>query len=55
VFEFKLSGAATAEDALRQINEKGYLVPYVAGNRKLIKVGVEFDTTARTLKRWKIE
>jgi hypothetical protein len=55
VFEFKLSGAATAEDALRQINEKGYLVPYAAGNRKLIKVGVEFDTTARTLKRWKIE
>jgi hypothetical protein len=36
---------STAEDALRQIEEKGYHVPYE-------KVGVVFDTEKRTLKDW---
>jgi hypothetical protein len=52
VFEFKLSGNGTAEDALRQINDKGYLLPYTAGIRQLIKVGAEFDSATRTLGRW---
>ena len=36
VFEFKLKG--TAEEALAQIDEKGYLIPYQAGNKKLYKI-----------------
>jgi len=50
LFEFKLKG--TAEEALRQIDEKGYLLPYAASGRTLYKIGVEFDPVARNLGRW---
>jgi hypothetical protein len=49
-FEFKLGG--TAEEALRQIDEKGYLVPWSAGARRLVKVGAAFDPATRTLGEW---
>lgn len=52
VFEFKLDGSA--EDALRQIDEKGYLIPYLADGRKLIKVGVSFSAEERNLGSWLI-
>jgi hypothetical protein len=54
-FEFKLTENATAEEALKQIDEKGYLTPYIASNKKLMKVGVEFSKTERGLKRWVID
>lgn len=50
VFEFKLNG--TAEEALQQIDEKGYLIPYSADGRQIIRVGVEFDAAERNLGRW---
>ena len=53
VFEFKLDGSAEA--ALRQIDEKGYLIPYTADERRLIKVGVSFDKEKRNLGEWLIE
>ena len=53
VFEFKLEG--TAEDALRQIDEKGYMLPYSVDGRKLIKVGVSFDAEKRNLGKWIIK
>ncbi|NDV63811.1 ATP-binding protein [Bacteroides sp. 224] len=53
VFEFKLNG--TAEEALRQIDEKGYLIPYTADGRQLVKVGVSFDKQERNLGKWLIE
>ena len=53
VFEFKLNG--TAEDALKQINEKGYADPFKTDKRKLIKVGVEFSAETRNVKRWLVE
>ena len=49
VFEFKLSGKETAEDALKQIDNKGYLIPFTAGNKKLVKTGAEFSTKIRGL------
>jgi hypothetical protein len=53
VFEFKLAdGSNTAEDALKQIDDKGYLIPYTAGNRRLVKIGVQFDRETRTVGRW---
>jgi hypothetical protein len=52
VFEFKLSENATAEEALRQIDDKAYLIPYSAGERRLVKIGVEFSRTERGLNRW---
>ena len=50
IFEFKLNG--TAEEALQQIDDKGYLIPYQADGRKLIKIGVEFSATERNISRW---
>ena len=58
VFEFKLDG--TVEEALSQIDSKGYLIPYSVtkdknGNdKKLVKIGVNFDEKTRTLGEWKI-
>lgn len=53
VFEFKLDG--NVDDALKQIDEKGYLIPYTTDSRKLIKVGVSFDSKERNIGKWKIE
>ena len=53
VFEFKLNG--TAEEALQQINEKGYADPFKTDKRKLMKVGVEFSAETRNVKRWLVE
>jgi hypothetical protein len=50
LFEFKLNG--TAEQAIKQIDENGYLIPYKLDGRKLIKIGVEFDKEKRNLSRY---
>jgi hypothetical protein len=54
VFEFKITDSSTVEEALQQIDDKGYMTPYSAGNKKLVKVGVEFSLEARGISRWKI-
>jgi hypothetical protein len=54
VFEFKLTGNGTAEDALKQIDEKGYATPYLSSGKKIIKIGAEFSAETRTLSRWLI-
>ena len=51
-FEFKITENGTAEEALKQIDEKGYLIPFTAGNKKLVKIGAEFSTEKRGLSRW---
>jgi hypothetical protein len=53
VFEFKLAGRGTAEEALKQIDAKGYLIPWTAGGKKLVKVGAVFDPATRTLGEWR--
>jgi hypothetical protein len=53
VMEFKLNG--TAEEALAQINDKNYALPFTADNRKLVKIGVNFSSTTRNIDRWVIE
>ncbi|MDR2771834.1 MAG: PD-(D/E)XK nuclease domain-containing protein [Clostridiales Family XIII bacterium] len=42
----------TAEEALAQIDERGYSIPYSSGDRRIVKVGAEFDKDARNIKRW---
>ena len=53
ILEFKMNG--TAEEALAQINSKGYAIPYEADHRKVVKVGINFDSTTRTIGDWEIE
>ena len=47
VFEFKLNG--TAEEAIRQIDSKDYLLPYTLDGRKLVKIGVDFCKEKRNI------
>lgn len=53
VMEFKLKG--TAEEALKQINEKHYARPFEADKRKLYKIGVNFSTQTRNIEKWMVE
>lgn len=53
VFEFKLHG--TAEQAMTQIEEKGYALPYTVERQRVIKVGVEFSAEKRNVERWMVE
>ena len=50
VMEFKLDG--TAEEALRQIEEKHYAQPFLSDTRQLYKVGVNFSVQARNIEKW---
>ena len=50
IFEFKLDG--TAEEALRQIEEKGYAREYEADTRKLYKVGAVFSSETGTIEEF---
>jgi Holliday junction resolvase-like predicted endonuclease len=54
VLEFKMANHGTAEEALGQIDEKGYLIPFAADGRKLVKIGAEFSEKERGLSRWKL-
>jgi hypothetical protein len=53
VMEFKLNG--TAEQALQQIHDKQYTLPFEVDHRKLICVGVNFSSQTRNIERWVIE
>lgn len=51
VFEFKVDGSA--EDALKQIDEKGYMLPYkLEDGKTLVKVGVNISSRTRTVEKW---
>ena len=52
IFEFKLDG--TADEALKQIEDKGYARPYEADKRKLFKAGVVFSSETGTVDDWKV-
>ena len=53
VMEFKLNG--TAEEALAQINEKGYALPFEKDSRTLYKIGINFSAETRNIDRWVVE
>jgi hypothetical protein len=52
VVEIKINSKVKV--ALDQIDKKGYAVPYLAGERTVYKVGVNFSTETRTLSEWKV-
>lgn len=53
VMGLKFDGSADA--ALKQIDDKGYLIPYTAEGKRLVKVGVNYSSEERTKTEWKIE
>ena len=50
IMEFKLNG--TAEEALQQINDKNYALPFEMDGRKLFKIGVNFSAETRNIEKW---
>ena len=53
IVEFKLDG--TPEEALQQIEDKGYAKPFAMDHRKLYRIGVNFSLEKRSIDGWKIE
>ena len=53
VFELKYDGSAA--DALQQIDDRGYLIPYSAEGKRLVKVGINYDSQQRTIADWIIK
>ena len=53
VMEFKLNG--TAEEALRQINDKQYAQSFASDGREVIKIGLNFSSETRNLEKWVVE
>lgn len=52
IYVFELKAGGTAEEALQQIDDKGYAIPYTTDERKVVKVGVAFDTEVRSISSW---
>ncbi len=52
LFEFKLD--KSAEEALAQIEDRGYARPFVTDPRRLFKIGVSFSTRKRCVEEWKV-
>ena len=50
VMEFKLDG--TAEQALQQIEEKQYALPFAKDSRKVYSIGVNFSSETRNIDKW---
>ncbi len=53
IMELKLDGSA--DEALRQINEKQYAVPFAMDGRKIYKIGISFSSEKRGVTDWKIQ
>ncbi len=51
VMEFKMG---TADEALKQIGDKGYGIPYQADGREVVKLGIGFSREQRNIADWRI-
>lgn len=55
IYVFELKVDKSADEALAQIDSKGYMLPYRADGKRLVKVGISFDSKQRTIAEWKIK
>lgn len=53
IFVLELKVDDTAENALQQIDSKGYAIPYEADGRKLTKCGICISSSARNITNWR--
>lgn len=53
IMEFKLNGSA--DEALAQIQEKGYAKPFAKDGRIIYKIGVNFSDEIRNIQEVKVE
>jgi len=52
--EAQLEVHDTAQHALKQIDDKGYAIPYKTDGRKVVKIGVKFNIETRAPEEWVI-
>ena len=52
VMELKVNG--TAQEALQQIDDKGYARPYGQDGRRIVKIGARFSMESKTVEDWVI-
>ena len=55
VYVFELKKEGSAQEALEQIDEKGYAIPYQTDGRQVVKVGVKFNPETRVPEDWVIQ
>ena len=53
IIEFKCN--QSAESAIRQIHDKGYVGRYQQSGKKIILLGINFSTETRNLAEWRVE
>ncbi len=54
IFVLELKVDDTVENALAQIDDKGYAIPYEAEGQKVTKCGVSISSEARNITHWRI-
>lgn len=54
IYIMELKVDKTADEALRQIEEKGYAEPFSLDKRKIFKIGVNFNSVSRRIDDWKV-
>lgn len=55
IYVMELKVDATAKEALDQINEKQYTLPYFSDSKKIVKLGISFSSRTRTIEDWIVE
>jgi DNA-binding FadR family transcriptional regulator len=53
VIEAKIRGSS--REALRQIEDRGYVERYVGRGKKVKEIGIVFDVDERNVKEWDVE
>jgi hypothetical protein len=53
IIELKLDGSA--EEALAQINDRDYALPFAVDGREIVKIGANITSETRNLERWVVE
>ena len=54
VYVIELKRDSSPEEALRQIEEKGYAKPFLASGKQIIKLGINFSSKTRCVDGWKV-
>ena len=55
VYVMELKIDKSAAEALQQIADKGYALPFAADRRRLFKIGINFSTETKLIDDWQIE
>ena len=55
IYVIELKRDSSPEDALRQIEEKGYAKPFQTSGKEIVELGINFSSETRTIDSWKVE